>query len=541
MSSDQEEVRGSLSTKLLFSSDAQRALFEGIKEAAKAVGCTLGPRGKTVLIQNGDAPPVATKDGVTVSRSIRPKDPVKRMGARLVTEAASRTNDVAGDGTTTATVLTEALIEGGIKLLAGGYSNVDVCRGLEAASRCIDDRLVAMARKVESNVEVKDIATISANGDQTIGSLIAEVMMKVGNDGIITVEEAKGTATSSEVVEGMQFERGYLSPFFVTNADRMHASYNDCLVLVANKKLSSLKELIPVLEAVAREQKSLLIIAEDVEGEALHALVLNKAKGALNVVAVKAPGYGNHRQELLEDICVLTGATLVSPASGVSIESLTTKELGRVKRALVDAKYTTLVGTGSTKDAIEKHAAMLRTRLEDVSLTTDDITKLRVRLAKLSNGVGVVRVGGVTELEMIEKKHRIEDALNATKAAASEGIVIGGGMALARVHWSLKGTLKSDVADVERGMTLALSSCLSPLKKILQNAGNGKTEAIVERLSNSESQTEGYDAARDTYVDMFAEGIIDPVKVTRSAFRHAISVAITFLSLDAVVYDDDGK
>lgn len=529
---------GQPSTAVLFASDARKKLYEGIAIAAEAVACTLGPRGKTVLIQREGESPLVTKDGVTVSKSIRLRNVVQRMGADLIREAASQTNDVAGDGTTTATVLTHAMIKEGLKLLEAGFSAKELCQGMMSGVACIDNELKLMSKQLTSQDEIAQVGTISANGDATIGKLIAQAMDRVGRDGIITVEDAKGMETSLEVVEGMQFDRGYLSPYFVNNPERMIASYSDSFVLVTDKKLSSLRELVPVLEQVMQAQKSLLIIADDVEGEALQGLVLNRVKSNLPVVAIKTPGFGQHRDELLRDICVMTGATLVSSSTGAGIDKAM-QFLGKAKKVVVDAKSTTLVGPGTTKEAVEKHVSDLRTQLQDVTLSVEATNKLKMRIAKMASGVAVIRVGGATEIEMIERKHRIEDALNATKAAADEGIVPGGGTALIDATMSLDSLAKE--GEQKHGVELVRKACIEPLRRIAQNAGVSP-EVVLERLKRqglmSNMQYPGYDAATDEVRDMFQAGIIDPVKVSRCALKNAASVAATFLTLDAVVYEE---
>jgi chaperonin GroEL len=505
--------------------------------AAEAVSTTLGPKGKTVLIQRKGEAPIVTKDGVTVSKSIRLRDPVQRMGAELIREAAAQTNEIAGDGTTTATVLTHAMVKEGLKLLEAGYPAKELCKGIELARARVDENLAALAKRLTTAEEIAQVGTISANGDRKIGDLIAAAMDKVGRDGIITVEDAKGMATTLEVVEGMQFDRGYLSPYFVTNQDRMSVNYNDARVLLTDKKLNNLRELVPILEKVMQGRQPLIIIAEDVEGEALQGLVLNRVNANLPVVAVKAPGYGQHRHDLLTDISTLTGAKLVSASTGLKLESLTLQDLGTLKRVVVDAKSTTLVGTGSTKSSVEAHVENLRTQLQDVTLTVDDVTKLKVRIAKLASGVAVIRVGGATEVEMIERKYRIEDALNATRAAAEEGIVPGGGMALATITSTID--LSADLPQEEAmGASIITRACLAPLKRISQNAGV-TPEVILSELQRNPGK--GYNAATGEYVDLIAAGVIDPVKVTRTALKNAASVATTFLSLDAVVFDEEGQ
>lgn len=516
-------------TNVIFSAGARKKLAVGLNIAAEAVACTLGPKGKTVLIQRVDETPLITKDGVTVSKSIKLKEPVERMGAELLREAALQTNDVAGDGTTTATVLTHAMVKEGIKLLEAGYSSKELCLGIELAKTRIDAELALASKKLTTLDEISQIATISANGDQLIGNLIAQAMDKVGRDGVITVEDAKGMSTTLNVVEGMQFDRGYLSPYFVTNPDRMVSTYNDAYVLVTDKKLNNLRELIPLLEHAVKTQKALLIIADDVEGEALQGLVLNRVKSNLRICAIKAPGFGRHRDELLLDICTLTGAKLVSSSTGVAIQDAISA-FGTVKKFVVDAKSTMLVGTGETRSAIDSHVSDLRTLLEDITITSDDVIKLRTRIAKLATGVAVIKVGGATEVEMVERKYRIEDALNATKAAAECGIVPGGGMALINACNAL-----CDKCEYPIGASIVFNACHAPLRRIVENAG-ACADVIMNELDRRPGL--GYNAATGEYVDLIATGVIDPVKVTRAALQNAASVATTFLSLDAIVYDE---
>jgi chaperonin GroEL len=522
-------------TNVVFKNEARRQLFSGMELAAEAVTTTLGPKGKTVLIQKKGEAPIVTKDGVTVSKSINLKDPVKRMGAELIREAASQTNEVAGDGTTTATVLTYAMVKEGLKLLEAGYSAKEMCRGLDRARGIADELLREQAKRLTTSEEIAQVGTISANGDRKIGELIAAAMEKVGRDGIITVEDAKGMSTTLDVVEGMQFERGYLSPYFVTNSERMNVAYQDARVLLTDKKVSNLREIVPILEKVMQSRQPLIIIAEDVEGEALQGLVLNRVNANLPVVAVKAPGYGQHRHDLMSDISTLTGAKLVSASTGVKLESLTLNDLGTLKRVVVDAKSTTLVGTGATRPAVDDHVSNLRTQLEDVTLTMDEVTKLKVRIAKLASGVAVIKVGGATEVEMIERKYRIEDALNATRAAADEGIVPGGGMALAGITSLLRSKLDDLQGDESIGASILLKACHAPIRKIVENAG-GSPDVILKEIGNTKM---GYNAATGEFVDLIEAGVIDPVKVTRTALKNAASVATTFLTLDAVIFDEE--
>jgi chaperonin GroEL len=529
-------------TRVVFSSEARKELYAGLEITAEAVSCTLGPKGKTVLIQNNEGSPIVTKDGVTVSKSVNLKDPLRRMGSEMIREAASRTNDVAGDGTTTSTVLTHAMVKSGLKLLEAGYPSQDLCVGINLAAKIVLDGLTNSAKQLTTSEEIAQVGTISANGDRNIGELIATAMEKVGKDGIITVEDAKGMSTSLEIVEGMQFDRGYLSPYFVTNNEKMNTVFHDAKLLLTDKKISSLRELIPVLEKVNQSRSPLLIIADDVEGEALQGLVINKLNANLQVVAIKAPGYGRHRDELLNDIAVLSGAKVVSSTTGVKLENITFAELGTLKKVVVDAKTSTLVGTGATKKQVEDHVADLRHQLEDITMTSDEITKIKVRMAKLASGVAVVKVGGATEIEMVERKYRIEDALNATKAAADEGIVPGGGMALFNSLELLnEKTLIETSQGVKAGVSIVQDACLAPIRRISSNAGQSPEVTIKElqRLDMSKRLTSGYNAALDQFVDMVEAGIIDPVKVTKTALKNAVSVATTFLSLDAVIVEEE--
>jgi chaperonin GroEL len=528
-------------TKVVFSQDARKELFAGLDITAEAVSCTLGPRGKTVLIQKDGSSPIITKDGVTVSKSINLRNPLRRMGSEMIREAASRTNDVAGDGTTTATVLTHAMVKAGLKLLEAGYPSQELCAGINLATQNVLQHLTTSAKQLTTSEEIAQVGTISANGDRNIGDLIAKAMDQVGKDGIITVEDAKGMSTTLEVVEGMQFDRGYLSPYFVTNSEKMNVVYPDAKVLLTDKKISTLKELIPLLEKVVQSRTPLLIIADDVEGEALQGLVINKLNANLPVVAIKAPGYGRHRDELLNDISVLTGATLISATTGTKLESVTLQDLGSLKKLIVDAKATTLVATGSTKSKVESHVEDLRFQLRDVGLTVDELTKLKVRIAKLASGVAVIRVGGATEMEMIERKYRIEDALNATRAAAEEGIVPGGGMALFNALESISDKSLGDLSQaIKAGVSIIQDACLAPIRRISSNAGQSPDVTIKElqRFDATEKASLGYNAAEDKFVNMIQAGIVDPAKVTTTALKNAASVTTTFLSLDAVIVED---
>lgn len=529
-------------TKVVFSSEARKSLFKGMQTVANAVGCTLGPRGKTVLIQQDpSSQPIITKDGVTVSKSIHLKTPIERMGAHLIREAASQTNEVAGDGTTTATILTFSMVKSGLKLLEAGYDAKELCKGITKASDRVSSLLKQRAKQLTTSEEIAQIATISANGDKAVGDLIADAMTKVGHDGIITVEEAKSMQTQLDVVEGMQLDRGYLSPYFVTNSDKMHAAYTDAKVLLVDQKLNSMRDMLPLLEKVLQSKVPLLVIADDVEGEALQGLVVNRVNAHLPVVAIKSPGIGKSREDFIKDIAVMTGAKIVSPYTGLTMKETTMSDLGSLKSFVVNAKSTTLVGTGLTKSNIDKHVEELREQLQDITITQEEADRLRLRIARLSSGVAIIKVGGATELEIIETKYRIEDALNATRAAVDEGIVPGGGMALFEI-WRQLSDVKEGWAEFGMGGSIVENACLAPIERIAQNAEKSHEVIIsdlIRKKKESNLETLGYNAATDEYVDMIEMGIIDPVKVTRTALRNAASVASTFLSLDAVVVEDE--
>lgn len=538
-----DEQIGQFNTRVLFENDARDKLYEGIKIAAEAVTCTLGPKGKTVLIQGVNNAPIVTKDGVTVSRSINLVDTVQRMGANLVREAASRTNDVAGDGTTTATALAYAIVCEGKKLMAAEHDPRELRDGMAFGVENVIERVKAGAHRLTSNEEIVHVATISANGDRNIGTIVADAFERVGADGVITVDDAKSMHTTLEVVEGMQIDRGYLSPYFVTNQDKMNATYSDACVLVTDRKISTMTDIIGVLELVHKSGKSLLIIADDIEGEALQALVLNRVKANLNVVAIKAPGYGQLRDAMLGDICALTGATLVSAATGMKLQDAGAGNvLGTCKKVIVDQKSTVMVGISSRAEAVKARVVELKSQLEDPTLEAEQIVHLRQRIARLAGGVAVIKVGGVTEVEMIERKYRIEDALNATRAAMEEGIVLGGGCALfdAATHPMSHPTGTDLSVSFLAGYNAILNACIAPLAKIVRNAGKSD-KVVIDKLLEKRKQNErlGYDAATDTYCDMFERGIVDPLKVTRTALENAASVALLFISLGAVVSNDE--
>jgi len=532
-------------TKVIFSSEARKSLFQGMQIVARAVGSTLGPRGKTVLIQqDSNSQPIITKDGVTVSKSINLKTPIERMGAQLIREAASQTNEIAGDGTTTATVLTFAMVKSGLKLLEAGYDAKLLCTGITKASEIVSSLLKESAKQLTTVEEIAQIGTISANGDTSIGQLIADAMTKVGHDGIITVEESKSMQTQLDIVEGMQIDRGYLSPYFVTNNEKMHAAYSDAKVLLVDQKLNSMREMLPLLEKALQSKVPLLVIADEVEGEALQGLVVNRVNAHLPVVAIKAPGFGKSREEFMRDISVMTGAKIVSPSTGLSMSKTTLSDLGSLKSLLVDAKSTTMVGTGTTKQAINDHVEELKAQLRDITLAHEEAERLKLRIARLSSGVAIIKVGGATELEIIETKYRIEDALNATRAAVDEGIVPGGGMALFEIWRKLSNDKDFGWSQFGAGGSIVADACLAPIQKISENAEKSY-EVIINDLMRQKKEGNsveiGYNAATEEYVDMIETGIIDPVKVTRTALRNAASVACTFLSLDAVIVEEDDE
>lgn len=535
-----DSLENSLVTTVVFRDDARKCLLSGMKIAAEAIGCTLGPSGKTVLIQKADGAPIVTKDGVTVSKSIKLKNKLQRMGSELIKEAASRTNDVAGDGTTTSSILTYALVREGMKVLGNGYAVAKLNVGMRLGADFIVSYLAQnLARQIDTTNEIQQVATVSANGDINIGNLISQAMDRVGKNGVITVEDAKGMSTSLEVVEGMQFDRGYLSPYFVNNTEKMHASYENCRILITDKKLNSFNELIPLLEQALRIQQPLLIVADDVDNEALQALVMNRVKGNMPVVAIKAPSYGINKDNVLNDMCVMTGTKLVSSKTGLTLKDVKFEQLGACKRVVVTQKSTVIVGAAGKKDEISSRIDELDSQLSDVTLSAEEILLLRNRIANMTNGIAVIHVGGATELEMIERKYRIEDALHATRAAAEEGIVVGGGMALLRASMALCDTLgaQSD-GDIRSGMEIVVRACREPFKAIIRNTGVHPDIVLNDLIDDINF---GYNAATGKHVNMWSEGIIDPVKVTRLAVQNATSVAMTFLTLDAAIFEDDDR
>ena len=519
---------------IVYSEGARHALLRGVNQLADAVKVTLGPKGRNVVLDKKFGSPTITKDGVSVAKEIDLKDPVENLGARMVREVASKTSDIAGDGTTTATVLAQAIIREGSKNVAAGANPMSLKRGIDKAVEAVVAEIKRQSRPVTGNM-VAQVGTISANSDHAIGKIIAEAMEKVGKDGVITVEEAKTMETSLEVVEGMQFDRGYLSPYFVTDPERMEALLENPVILIHEKKISNLKDLLPVLEKVAQSGQPLLVIAEDLEGEALATLVVNKLRGTLKVAGVKAPGFGDRRKAMLEDIAVLTGGRAITEDLGIKLENIKLEDLGRAKRVVVDKDNTTIIEGNGAKKAIEGRVKQIRTQIEDT--TSDyDREKLQERLAKLVGGVAVIKVGAATESEMKEKKARVEDAMHATKAAVEEGIVPGGGIALLRGSSALDALAKDTSLDEDQrlGVEIIRRACEEPIRWIAQNAGvEGSIVAATVRASKDKDF--GYNAATETYEDMVKAGVIDPTKVVRSALQNAASIAGLLLTTEALV------
>ena len=515
-----------------FDSDARDRMLRGVNILADAVKVTLGPKGRNVVIEKSFGAPRITKDGVSVAKEIELADKFENMGAQMVKEVASRTNDEAGDGTTTATVLAQAIVKEGMKSVAAGMNPMDLKRGIDLATAKVVEAIKAAARKVADSAEVAQVGTISANGEKEIGRQIADAMQKVGNEGVITVEENKGLETSTEVVEGMQFDRGYLSPYFVTNADKMIAELDDALILLHEKKLSSLQPMVPLLEAVIQSQRPLVIVAEDVEGEALATLVVNKLRGGLKIAAVKAPGFGDRRKAMLQDIAILTGGQVISEDLGMKLENVGIDMLGRAKKISINKDNTTIVDGAGDKKEIEARVAQIRTQIEET--TSDyDREKLQERVAKLAGGVAVIKVGGMTEVEVKERKDRVDDALNATRAAVQEGIVVGGGVALVQAAKKLEG-LKGDNADQNAGITIIRKALEAPLRQIAQNAGVDGS-VVAGKVRESSDASFGFNAQTEEYGDMFKFGVIDPAKVVRTALEDAASVAGLLITTEAMI------
>ena len=521
-----------MAKQLLFKEEARAALLRGVNVIAHAVKVTLGPKGRNVVLDKKYGSPTITKDGVAVAKEIELKDPYENMGAQMIKEVASKTSDLAGDGTTTATVLAQAIYRGGLKNVTAGANPMGLQRGIEQAVEKVVEELKKLSKSTKDKKEITQVATIASNNDKTIGNLIAEAMDKVGKDGVITVEEAKGMETTLEVVEGMQFDRGYLSPYFVTDPTRMEAILENCLILIHEKKLSSMKEMLPLLEQVAKSGKPLLIVAEDVEGEALATLVVNKLRGTLACCAVKAPGFGDRRKAMLEDIATLTGGNAITEDLGVKLENLKLEDLGKAKKVVVDKDNTTIVEGGGKTGAIEGRIKQLRMQIEET--TSDyDKEKLQERLAKLAGGVAIVKVGAATETGMKEKKARVEDALNATRAAVEEGIVPGGGVALLRASKGLDSLNLS--GDEATGADIVRRALEEPIRQIVQNAGL-EGSVVVEKVKAGKAAY-GFDAESNQYVDMIHAGIIDPTKVERIALQNAASIASLLLTTEAVITD----
>ncbi|AWD21713.1 chaperonin GroEL [Pseudogemmobacter blasticus] len=517
-----------------FTADARDRLLRGVNTLADAVKVTLGPKGRNVVIDKSFGAPRITKDGVTVAKEIELADKFENMGAQLVKEVASRTNDEAGDGTTTATVLAQAIIKEGLKSVAAGLNPMDLKRGIDLATAKVVEAIKAASRPVKDSDEVAQVGTISANGEAQIGRFIADAMQKVGNEGVITVEENKGLETEVEVVEGMQFDRGYLSPYFVTNADKMIAELEDAYILLHEKKLSSLQPMVPLLEAVIQSQRPLIIVAEDVEGEALATLVVNKLRGGLKIAAVKAPGFGDRRKAMLQDIAILTGGQVISDDLGMKLENVGIDMLGRAKKVQINKDNTTIVDGAGDKAEIEARVAQIRAQIEET--TSDyDREKLQERVAKLAGGVAVIRVGGMTEVEVKERKDRVDDALNATRAAVQEGVVVGGGVALVQATKSLEG-LKGANSDQDVGIAIVRRALEAPLRQIAENSGVDGA-VVAGKIRESTSLSFGFNAQTEEYGDLFAFGVIDPAKVTRTALENAASVASLLITTEAMIAD----
>ncbi len=521
-----------------FSTDARERMLRGVDILNNAVKVTLGPKGRNVILDKSYGAPRITKDGVTVAKEIELEDKFENMGAQMVREVASKTNDLAGDGTTTATVLAASIMKEGLKLVAAGMNPMDLKRGIDIAVTAVVKDIERRAKKVQSSEEIAQVGTIAANGDKSIGEMIAKAMKRVGNEGVITIEEAKTAETELDVVEGMQFDRGYLSPYFVTNAEKMIVELEDPYILIHEKKLSSLQALLPILEAVVQAARPLLIIAEDIDGEALATLVVNKLRGGLKVAAVKAPGFGDRRKAMLEDIGILSAGGLIAEDLGVKLEKVTLDMLGRAKRVRIEKDTTTIIDGAGKKSDIEARVAQLKSQIEET--TSDyDKEKLQERLAKLSGGVGIIRVGGSTEVEVKEKKDRVDDAMNATKAAVAEGVVPGGGVALLRAKGAV-GKLRDENDDVQSGINIVLKALEAPIRQIVENAGV-EGSIVVGKILKDNSQTYGFDAQTEQYVDMLSSGILDPAKVVRIALQDAASIAGLMITTEAMVAERPKK
>ncbi|MDC0581857.1 chaperonin GroEL [Paracoccaceae bacterium] len=521
-----------------FATDARNRMLNGVNILADAVKVTLGPKGRNVVLDKSFGAPRITKDGVTVAKEIELEDKFENMGAQMVKEVASRTNDEAGDGTTTATVLAQAIVREGLKSVAAGMNPMDLKRGIDVATAKVVESIQAASREVKDSDEVAQVGTISANGEAEIGRQIADAMQKVGNEGVITVEENKGLETETDVVEGMQFDRGYLSPYFVTNADKMTSELEDCMILLHEKKLSSLQPMVPLLEAVIQSQKPLLIIAEDVEGEALATLVVNKLRGGLKIAAVKAPGFGDRRKAMLQDLAILTGGQVISEDLGMKLESVTMDMLGTAKKVQITKDETTVVDGAGAKAEIESRVTQIRNQIEETS-SDYDREKLQERVAKLAGGVAVIRVGGMTEVEVKERKDRVDDALNATRAAVQEGVVVGGGVALVQAANALAG-VTGENSDQDAGIAIVRKAIEAPLRQIAENAGVDGA-VVAGKIRESDDATFGFNAQTEEYGDLFAFGVIDPAKVVRTAMEDAASIAGLLITTEAMVADKPAK
>ena len=521
-----------------FATDARNRMLNGVNILADAVKVTLGPKGRNVVLDKSFGAPRITKDGVSVAKEIELEDKFENMGAQMVKEVASRTNDEAGDGTTTATVLAQAIVREGLKSVAAGMNPMDMKRGIDVATAKVVESIKAASREVKDSDEVAQVGTISANGEAEIGRQIADAMQKVGNEGVITVEENKGLETETDVVEGMQFDRGYLSPYFVTNADKMTSELEDCMILLHEKKLSSLQPMVPLLESVIQSQKPLLIIAEDVEGEALATLVVNKLRGGLKIAAVKAPGFGDRRKAMLQDIAILTGGQVISEDLGMKLESVTMDMLGTAKKIQITKDETTIVDGAGAKAEIEARVTQIRNQIEETS-SDYDREKLQERVAKLAGGVAVIRVGGMTEVEVKERKDRVDDALNATRAAVQEGVVVGGGVALVQAANALAG-VTGENSDQDAGITIVRKAIEAPLRQIAENAGVDGA-VVAGKIRESDDAAFGFNAQTEEYGDMFAYGVIDPAKVVRTALEDAASIAGLLITTEAMVADKPAK
>jgi chaperonin GroEL len=521
-----------------FASDARDRMLQGVKKLARAVKVTLGPSGRNVVVERSFGSPTVTKDGVTVAKEIELSDKFQNLGAQLIREVASKTNDKAGDGTTTATVLAQSIVTEGLKSVASGRNPMDLKRGIDKAVTAVIANIKETSKVVSANSEIAQVGTISANGDKEVGDMIAKAMEKVGNEGVITVEEAKTAETELDVVEGMQFDRGYLSPYFITNADKMEVVLDEPQILLFEKKLSSLQPMLPVLEAVVQSGRPLLIIAEDIEGEALATLVVNKLRGGLRVAAVKAPGFGDRRKAMLEDLAILTGGTVISEDLGIKLENVTLADLGKAKKVTITKDDTTVVEGAGAKEGIEARIGQIKKQIEDT--TSDyDKEKLQERLAKLAGGVAVIRVGGSTEVEVKEKKDRVDDALNATRAAVEEGVVAGGGVALLKASKVLEG-LKGDNDDQNAGIAIIRRALQAPIRQIAENAGV-EGSIVVGKVMENASNTYGFNAQTEEYGDLVASGVIDPAKVVRTALQDAASIAGLLITTEAAIVEAPKK